>query len=115
MSERKIPTPRAGEILKETIDDLGISQYRLAAETGIPQGRISGIIHGRNGITPAIALRLSAFLGSSCDYWLNLQRLEDVERAREALAPALAKIARFPASSLPTRPRRRAAAAPARA
>lgn len=115
MNAKKIPTPRAGEILKETIDDLGISQYRLAAETGIPQGRISGIIHGRNGITPAIALRLSAFLGSSCEYWLNLQRLEDVERAREALAPVLARIARFPATSLPARSRRRAAASPASA
>lgn len=97
----KIPTPTVGAILKETLEDLGVSQYRLALETGIPQGRISGIIHGRNSITPAIALRLSAFLGSSCEYWLNLQRLEDVEKAREALAPTLAKIARFPASSIP--------------
>lgn len=101
MNTNKIPTPRAGEILKETLEDLGVSQYRLAQETGIPQGRISGIIHGRNGITPAIALRLSAFLGSSCEYWLNLQRLEDVENARAALAPALAKIRRFSESSVP--------------
>lgn len=101
MNRKKIPTPRAGAILKETLDDLGISQYRLAAETGIPQGRISGIIHGRNGITPAIALRLSAFLGSSCEYWLNLQRLEDVERARTILAPVLAQIKPISAHRVP--------------
>lgn len=101
MNRKKIPMPRAGTILKETLDDLGISQYRLAAETGIPQGRISGIIHGRNGITPAIALRLSAFLGSSCEYWLNLQRLEDVERARTILAPVLAQIKPISAHRVP--------------
>ena len=101
MNRQKIPTPRAGAILKETLDDLGVSQYRLAAETGIPQGRISGIIHGRNGITPAIALRLSAFLGSSCEYWLNLQRLEDIERTRAILAPVLAKIKPIAATPVP--------------
>lgn len=96
----KIPTPTVGAILKETLEDLGLSQYRLAQETGIPQGRISGIIHGKAGVTPSIALRLSAFLGSSCEYWLNLQRLEDIEKAREALAPTLAKIVRFPGSRI---------------
>ena len=48
-----------GEILlTEFLEPLGISQYRLAQATGLPQTRISEIVHGRRRITPGTGLRL---------------------------------------------------------
>src|SRR6202012_5550822 len=53
-----------GEILlTEFLEPLGISQYRLAQATGLPQTRISEIVHGRRRITPDTGLRLSRALG----------------------------------------------------
>jgi antitoxin HigA-1 len=69
-----------GEILlTEFLEPLGISQYRLAQATGLPQTRISEIVHGKRRITPETGLRLSRALGLSERYWLNMQTDYDVE------------------------------------
>jgi antitoxin HigA-1 len=69
-----------GEILlTEFLEPLGISQYRLARATGLPQTRISEIVHGNRRITPNTALRLSRALGLSERYWLNMQTDYDIE------------------------------------
>jgi antitoxin HigA-1 len=58
---------------------LGISQYRLAQATGLPQTRISEIVHGRRRVTPDTGLRLSRALGLSERYWINMQTDYDIE------------------------------------
>src|SRR5258708_37834877 len=69
-----------GEILlTEFLEPLGISQYRLAQATGVPQTRISEIVHGRRRITPDTGLRLSRGLGLSERYWINMQTDYDIE------------------------------------
>jgi addiction module HigA family antidote len=69
-----------GEILlTEFLEPLGISQYRLAQATGLPQTRISEIVHGRGRITPDTGLRLSRALGLSERYWINMQTDYDIE------------------------------------
>jgi antitoxin HigA-1 len=69
-----------GEILlSEFLEPLGISQYRLAQATGLPQTRISEIVHGRRRITPDTGLRLSRALGLSERYWINMQTDYDIE------------------------------------
>jgi antitoxin HigA-1 len=69
-----------GEILlTEFLEPLGISQYRLAQATGLPQTRISEIVHGRRRITPNTGLRLSRALGLSERYWINMQTDYDIE------------------------------------
>jgi addiction module HigA family antidote len=63
-----------GEILlAEFLEPLGISQYRLAQATGLPETRISEIVYGRRRITPDAGLRLSRALGLSERYWINMQ------------------------------------------
>jgi antitoxin HigA-1 len=58
---------------------LKLSQYRLAEATGLPQTRISEIVHGRRRITPATGLRLSRALGLSERSWINMQTDYDIE------------------------------------
>lgn len=82
-----------GELLKEEfLEPMGISQYRLAKETGIPAQRIGQIVLGKRRVTADTDLRLCRFLGLSDGYWLRAQAAYDTEIAKRALAPELAKI-----------------------
>lgn len=69
-----------GEILNEEfLIPLGISAYKLAKETFIPQTRVSEIIKGNRRITADTALRLSKFFGNTPRFWLGLQNDYDLE------------------------------------
>ncbi len=93
---REIPYPHPGEILlEEFLKPLGITQYRLAKEIGVPQRRISEIVAGKRAVTVDTGLRLSAFFGMSDSFWSGLQIDYDTARARDALAEALAHIQRY--------------------
>ena len=71
-----------GEHLAEMMEELGITQYRLAKTIGVPQVRVHAIVHGRRSITADTALRIGQALGMTPDFWLNLQRMHDLEVAR---------------------------------
>lgn len=73
-----------GEILlTEFLEPLGITQYRLAQATGLPQTRISEIIRGKRSITTQTALRLSKALGVDERFWINIQTDYDLEIERD--------------------------------
>ena len=71
-----------GEHLAEFLDELGITQYRLAKAIGVPQVRISEVVRGRRSITADTALRIGKALGTTPEFWLNLQRMYDLDTAR---------------------------------
>ena len=78
-----VPEPiHPGEHLAEIMDELGITQYRLAKTTGVPPIRIHNIVHRRRSITADTALRIGKALGMTPDFWLNLQRMYDLDVAR---------------------------------
>jgi antitoxin HigA-1 len=80
----KLPPVHPGEILKETLDDLGLSMNQLAHEIHVPANRISAIVAGKRSITGETALRLSRYFGTTPAYWMNLQAHFDLESARDA-------------------------------
>ncbi len=71
-----------GEHLAEILAELGISQYRLARTIGVPPRRINDIVHGRRSVTADTALRIGRALAMTPEFWLNLQRMYDLDRAR---------------------------------
>ena len=71
-----------GEHLSEILAELGISQYRLAKAIGVPPIRIHDIVHCRRSITADTALRIGQALGTTPEFWLNLQRMYDLDLAR---------------------------------
>ena len=82
-----------GEILlEEFLKPMGVTQYRLAKEIGVPAQRIGDIVAGKRGITADTDLRLCRFFGLSDGYWLRGQTRYDTEVAKGALQPKLAKI-----------------------
>ncbi|WP_234567216.1 HigA family addiction module antitoxin [Rhodohalobacter sp. 614A] len=89
----KLPNIHPGEVLKEEfLDSMGISAYRLAKETFIPQTRISQIINKKRSITADTALRLSRYFGTSAKFWLGLQDDYDLEEEAENKKKELEKI-----------------------
>ena len=77
-----------GELLKEEfLEPLGLSQYRLAKEIGVPAQRIGQIVLGRRSITADTDLRLCRFFGLSDGYWLRAQAAYDTEVARRKIKP----------------------------
>jgi len=90
---RNIDAVTPGELLKEEfLDPMGITQYRLAKEIGVPAQRIGQIIAGKRAITADTDLRLCRFFGLSNGYWLRVQAAYDTEVAEDALADQLKNI-----------------------
>ena len=90
---RQVPYPTPGEILREEfLEPLGITQYRLAKEIGVPQARIGEIVAGKRSVTADTGLRLSRFFGMSDGFWTGLQLDYETAMARERLAKTLEKI-----------------------
>ena len=82
-----------GEMLvEEFLKPLGMTNYRLAKEIGVPAQRIGEIIAGRRSITADTDLRLCRFFGLSDGWWLRLQADHDTRKARVELAKELARI-----------------------
>ena len=91
MNQQKPITP--GEILlEEFLKPMGISQYRLAKEIGVPAQRISEIVAGKRSVTTDTDLRLCRFFGLSNGYWLRAQVAHDTEVAECTLNNVIQKI-----------------------
>ena len=91
----RIPTNRkpthAGEVLlEEFLTPAGLTQRDIADGIGVPYQRVNELVNGR--ITPSTALRLGKFLGTTPDFWLNIQQRCDLYHAKQVEAEALRKI-----------------------
>jgi addiction module HigA family antidote len=82
-----------GEVLlEEFLKPMGISAYRLAKGTNMPQTRVSQIIKGKRRLTADAALRLSRYFGTSSQFWLGLQNDFDLEEQTGVLSDELKRI-----------------------
>lgn len=88
-----IPTHRSpthpGEILqKDFLTPMGLRQVALAARMGIPVQRVNTLIRGRRDMTAETAVLLSRALGTTPEFWMNLQSVCDLYEAKQHLARA---------------------------
>lgn len=90
--KRLKPVTPGGLLLEDFLKPMGISQYRLAKEIGVPAQRIGEIVAGRRSISADTDLRLCRFFGLSNGYWLRAQAAFDTEVAERTIGPTLAKI-----------------------
>lgn len=81
-----------GEILKDELDELGVSASELARRIEVPPNRVSQILAGRRAVTADTALRLARWFGTSAELWLNLQQAYELDLARQKLGDALARL-----------------------
>lgn len=82
LPENRIPT-HPGEILaEEFLAPLGMSQVAFAQHIGVPVQRINEIVRGKRGVTPETAWLFAQALGTSPEFWLNLQTSHDLAKSR---------------------------------
>ena len=71
MRQFKISHP--GEMIARDLADMGISGCRFALNIGVTPATVSRLLAGKTALTPALAIRISAALGSTPEFWLRLQ------------------------------------------
>jgi antitoxin HigA-1 len=82
MTANRMRPVHPGEIIREDVlEPLGLSANALAAALDVPTNRVTGIVHGTRGVTADTALRLSRYLGTTPQFWLNLQSSYDLRVA----------------------------------
>ena len=82
---KTLPPIHPGEVIKEEIlRPLDMSVRQLAKALAIDAARLNEIVRGRRGVTADTALRLSRFLGTSAEMWMNLQASYELRLARRA-------------------------------
>ena len=70
-----------GEILREELDELGLSASALSKALGVPVNRVTMILNGQRGVNADTALRLARYFGTAPQLWLNLQKTWELRRA----------------------------------
>ncbi len=93
-------TSPAQMLVEEFLKPLGISQKQLALHSSMPVSQINAIIHGRRAISAEIALRFARFFGNSPEFWLNVQMMHDLTKAKLALGKTIAaEVRRYTSSA----------------
>lgn len=71
-----------GLLVKECIDELGISVAEAAKALGISRQHLHSVIAGRSNVSPEMAVRFEMAFGSTADTWLRMQMNYDLARVR---------------------------------
>lgn len=86
-----MPPVHPGELLRETLEELGISAYALAKSIGKAPIQVSRILAGKSSISASMARLIGAALGTTAQYWVNLQAHYDLEVAERNSPPLAVK------------------------
>lgn len=82
LPENRIPTHPGEILLEEFLNPLGLSQVAFARHIGVPVQRINEIVRGKRGVTPDTAWLFAQALGTTPEFWINLQSAYDLVRNR---------------------------------
>ena len=80
--KNRIPTHPGEILIEEFLSPLGITQVQLAAHIGVPVQRVNEIVRGKRGITPETAWLLGQALGTTPQFWVNLQSNHELAIAK---------------------------------
>jgi addiction module HigA family antidote len=83
----RIPTHPGKILVEEFLKPLGITQVALAAHLDVPIQRVNELVRGRRGVTAETAWLLAHALGTTPEFWLNLQACYDLACTRPKRAP----------------------------
>ena len=70
-----------GEVLREELDELGLSANALSKALGVPVNRVTMILNGQRGVSADTALRLARYFGTTAQLWMNLQKTWELRQA----------------------------------
>ncbi len=82
-----------GEILRDELEAMdNLSAAAVARVLKVPTNRLTQLMAGKRNMTPDTALRLGKWLGTTPEFWMNLQRNYDLRLAKQKISAELAKI-----------------------
>lgn len=70
-----------GQVLREELDELGLSTNALSKALGVPVNRVTMILNGQRGVSADTALRLARYFGTTPQLWLNLEKTWELRQA----------------------------------
>ena len=76
-----------GILLKDDLDELGLSVAEAAKGLGVTRQQLYNVISGRSGVTPEMAIRLEKAIGGNADHWLRMQAAYDLAQLRMRREP----------------------------
>ena len=78
----KNPPHPGGVVLRQCIEPLGLTITKAAVALGVTRTTLSELVHGKRGISPEMAVRLSQVFGGSAESWITQQAHYDLARVR---------------------------------
>ena len=93
MIKNGLPPLHPGEFLRETLEELNLSQAQFARAIGVAPKRISQVVKGTSPVTVELALLFSRALAQSPQYWLNMQTAYDLKFAERSIGARLKAVA----------------------
>lgn len=85
--------------MEDFLEEMGITQHKLAVTIGVPPRRINEIVHGKRAVTADTALRLGKYFGMSPQFWLGLQTQYDLDVAEDKILTEIERIQPLQAAS----------------
>ncbi len=93
---KRLPPVHPGEILlKDFLDPLEITRYRLAKDIGVDPRRIHAIVEGQRAVTAETALMLAKYFRTSAKFWMGIQSQYDLERVEDRIQKKLKAISHY--------------------
>jgi len=84
--KNRVPSHPGEILLEEFLRPLGLTQVELAAHIGVPTQRVNEIVRGRRGVSAETAWLFAQALGTSPEFWVNLQMAYDLAASRPSRA-----------------------------
>lgn len=84
LANHRTPTHPGEVLLEEFLMPLGVTQVALARHLGVSVQRVNELVRGKRGITPETAWLLAGALGTTPQFWVNLQMNYDLAVSRPA-------------------------------
>ncbi len=78
--------PHLGELVRESMDDVGWNVTETAARLGCERGRLSRLLNGKAGVSANMALALEDIGWGTAEHWMRMQASYELAQARRARA-----------------------------
>lgn len=90
-----LPPIHPGTFLRDELEALGLSARKFAEHIHVPHNAVTGIMNGDRSISAQMAIRFGQAFGTTAQYWMNLQAIYDLKRARAEMPPEALHIAPY--------------------
>ena len=81
-TKHRVPSHPGLILLEEYLRPLGVTQVEFAAHIGVPLQRVNEIVRGKRGVSPDTAWLFAQALGTTPEFWINIQAQHDLAKTR---------------------------------